>query len=354
MLATSSSLASARNVAAVFRPCCPRLCHPGKGRASYSCFRTYAQADGSPGWSPSYRETETAEEAYQRRLRESQEVEDRVQYVYAEGDFDIALAKAGDKLVVLEVQSDSVCESGIEEAELQWRADQRLQLQRCKDIKHVFQRTARNSPDVMFLSLVADAEESGSLCDRLGIEVLPTVQFWKHGKKIWEAKGFQNMESDLGEGVLFYGDTAGGDVKPSSFVAEINSKTQLEQFVNSQPENMLVVLDVSLTTATPCVHIYPAVLALARSFQGYAAFGRLMGDENEDAWHLMQELQVNEVPAFLFYRNGREVMRHAGASRADLIGKILEVQAAEGIAPPPPPPRASVPRKKPVRRNAWR
>ena len=43
-------------------------------------------------------------------------------------------------------------------------------------------------------------EASSSLCDHLGIDLLPTVQFWRGGVKVWEHKGLQQMEQDLGEG----------------------------------------------------------------------------------------------------------------------------------------------------------
>jgi thioredoxin-like negative regulator of GroEL len=82
------------------------------------------------------------------------------------------------------------------------------------------------------------------------------------------------------------------------------------------------------------VHVFPAVLALARNFVGYAAFARLLGD---DSPQLLAELDIKEVPTFLFYRNGQEVGRHVGSSRGDLIGHILGQQAALGIQPPPPP-----------------
>ena len=43
------------------------------------------------------------------------------------------------------------------------------------------------------------------------------------------------------------------------------------------------------------------------------------------------------MPTILFYRGGKEVARHVGASRGDLMGQILKQQAAHGIKPPPPP-----------------
>jgi hypothetical protein len=56
--------------------------------------------------------------------------------------------------------------------------------------------------------------------------------------------------------------------------------------------------------------------------------------------------QHAQVPTFVFYRSGKEVGRHVGSSRGDLIGQILMQQNALGIAPPPPPVKAGVPRRR--------
>jgi hypothetical protein len=67
-------------------------------------------------------------------------------------EFDKLLREAGQKLVVLEVQSDVVCQTGYaEEAEVQWKADQGVEMTACNNIKHTFVRTARSCPDVVFL-----------------------------------------------------------------------------------------------------------------------------------------------------------------------------------------------------------
>ena len=122
----------------------------------------------------------------------------------------------------------------------------------------------------------------------------------------------------------------------------------------------------SLQSATPCVRIFPATMALAKNFQGYAAFGRLIGDASNESRQLLRDLDIKEVrvscpmttntqklirpsaiarlltvcgcsqvPTFVFYRAAKEVGRHVGSSRGDLIGKILQQQNALGIAPPP-------------------
>jgi len=61
------------------------------------------------------RPNETPEEALQRRLRETEQVLERVQEVATVSDWEEALAAAGDKLVVLEIESDNVCQTGLEE-----------------------------------------------------------------------------------------------------------------------------------------------------------------------------------------------------------------------------------------------
>ena len=64
--------------------------------------------------------------------------------------------------MVLEVESASVCQTGVdEEAELHWKEDKDDALKPCREIKHVFARTARDSPDVTFLALEVGARWLG-------------------------------------------------------------------------------------------------------------------------------------------------------------------------------------------------
>eukprot|EP00884_Botryococcus_braunii_P011284 jgi/Botrbrau1/20156/Bobra.0173s0057.1 len=219
---------------------------------------------------------ETPEQTLERRLRESRRVDERIIPVSSYEEFQDELAQAGHKLVVLEVESTTQCDSGLsEEAELQWKEDREAAMDRCKNVKHVFQRVARDSPDVIFLQLEAETEEGAEACQRLGVQTIPTIQFWRDGAKLWEHRGVLQLDQGLGEGVLFYGDTAADGLKPSDFVKELSSREQLRQYVEGQSDRVLTVLDVSLMSAAGCIHIFPAVLALARNFQGFATFGRL-------------------------------------------------------------------------------
>lgn len=48
----------------------------------------------------------------------------------------------------------------------------------------------------------ADTDEGQAACDRLGVEVLPTLQFWRDGAKLWEHRGVVELDQDLAEGAL--------------------------------------------------------------------------------------------------------------------------------------------------------
>ena len=51
----------------------------------------------------------------------------------------------------------------------------------------------------------ADTDEGQEACDRLGVEVLPTLQFWRDGAKLWEHRGIVELDQDLAEGARAWG-----------------------------------------------------------------------------------------------------------------------------------------------------
>ncbi|KAK9810728.1 hypothetical protein WJX73_003084 [Symbiochloris irregularis] len=291
-------------------------------------------------------EQETDKEAFERRVKESQRVEERVKLIASSQEFHDELEQAGKKLVVLEIDSAQVCQTGLkEEAESHWKVDKADTIGPCQELKHLLQRTARDCPDVQFVHIDADETGGDQACKDLGVDVLPTLQFWREGKKLWEHRGILHLQQDLGEGVLWYGDTAAHGLRASEYVQDLRTRAEFERYIKGTDSKVLTVVDVSLESAAPCIRIFAAVLALARSFKGYANFARLLGDANSEGQEIMQQYNVKEVPCFLFFRDGKEVGRHYGSSRGDLIGQILQQQAALGIQPPPPPVRATRPRK---------
>ena len=119
---------------------------------------------------PSTHEGETVEEAAERRALESEEVEMRVEPVYNMTELRGVFDQAGDKLVVVDIHSDSVCDTGLaEEADYQFKRYQKKIMAPCQSVKHVLMRTARNCPDVTFVSVVGDGDDEGKeVCRELG------------------------------------------------------------------------------------------------------------------------------------------------------------------------------------------
>lgn len=99
--------------------------------------------------------------------------------------------------------------------------------------------------------------------------------------------------------MLYFGDTAANNVRASDYVQEIINRSQLDSWMNDTKGSELHILDVSLTSATPCVHIFPAVLALAKNMVGFASFSRLMADQGSEAQALAKELKVVQVSSAL-------------------------------------------------------
>lgn len=260
--------------------------------------------------------------------------DDNIGYVETYGEVQAELNSAGSRLVVLEVMSPQVCQTGLdEEPELQWESEKRAALQRCSGLMPSLQRIAAECPDVRFLAAEV-CDHKDPLCRELGVTVLPSLLFFRGGRKLFEHKGVLQLEEELGQGVLYWGDTAANNQKASEYVTSLETAADVDEFLAAQPAGHLAVLKVSTTICEPCVAVYPAVLALARSFAGYAAFARLVGDEDDAYGALLGQLGVEEVPTFIFFRDGHEVGRHVGSSKGDLIGKILQVQANAGIAAP--------------------
>ena len=133
--------------------------------------------------------------------------------------------------------------------------------------------------------------------------------------------------------MLYYGGSAAGGLKAGDFITELHSRQDLQTFVDAQDDKVrwcstlcksclkaadnvcrarqmqrahamltvipvaqvLTVIDVSLSDAAGCIRLFPAVLALAKSFKGFAAFARLLGDSNPETRELMKELQIQQA-----------------------------------------------------------
>ncbi|KAL3639010.1 Thioredoxin-like protein cdsp32, chloroplastic [Castilleja foliolosa] len=230
---------------------------------------------------------------------ETSKKDERVQKVHSIEEFDAALRAAKNRLVVVEYAlSDSDDSSKI----YPFMVD-----------------LSRNCADVDFILVMGDeSEETRKLCAREKIEQVPHFSFYKSMEKIHEEDAIE-PDRLVGD-VLYYGDS-------HSAVVQLHSREDVEKLIGEhKADDKLIVLDVGLKHCGPCVKVYPLVLKLSRSMADSAVFARMNGDENESCMQFLRDMNVIEVPTFLFIRDGEIKGRYVGSGKGDLIGEILRYQ----------------------------
>ncbi|GHP07802.1 Cdsp32p protein [Pycnococcus provasolii] len=297
----------------------------------------------------------------ERRTRETARVNERAKTVSSKVEFDAAMTLAEDKLVIVEVYSQDECDVGDPES---WGAAPTFNtsseahdalMEPCARLHSTISRVARECGDVEFVLLDVGDAETKALAAELNVSTIPTVQFWRGGQMIHEAKGAPGAMAAVPEGALYFGDQMAGGADASEYVEAIKSQQDLNDFINRCDlpqegirgvqlqvpcEKQLAVLDVSqLNGCENCMHIYPAVVALAKNTAGAVRWSRLLLDESAEAKSVAQSLNANATPTFVFWVGGREVGRISTADRAVLMQAVLETQQKFGVPLPQPPPR---------------
>uniref|UniRef100_A0A0D9WYR4 Thioredoxin domain-containing protein n=1 Tax=Leersia perrieri TaxID=77586 RepID=A0A0D9WYR4_9ORYZ len=227
--------------------------------------------------------------------------DERVVKVHSAEEFDAALLAAKNRLVVVEfAASHSVNSSRIYPTMVE---------------------LSRTCGDVDFLLVMGDeSDATRSLCAREGIESVPHFSFYKSSEKIHEEEGIG--PDQLAGDVLYYGDH-------HSAVVQLHSRDDVERLLadhrgdGEDGKGKLVVLDVGLKRCGPCVKVYPTVVKLSRSMAETTVFARMNGDENDSCMEFLRDMDVVEVPTFLFIRDGEIVGRYVGSGRGELVGEIL-------------------------------
>ena len=139
----------------------------------------------------------------------------------------------------------------------------------------------------------------------------------------------------------------------ADFVSEITSKADLEDFIQScamaQPpregfstgidvpcDKQLAIVDVGVDKDAPagCLHIFPAVISLARNTAGFTRWARLAIDKNDDTAAIAKQFGVSSVPSFVFIADGKVVDRYSGSDRVELMNHVLRFQEANGVKLP--------------------
>uniref|UniRef100_A0A453PYW1 Thioredoxin domain-containing protein n=1 Tax=Aegilops tauschii subsp. strangulata TaxID=200361 RepID=A0A453PYW1_AEGTS len=184
--------------------------------------------------------------------------DERVVQVHSAEEFDSALQKAKNRLVVVEFAASHSVNS--------------------KRIYPCMVDLSRTCGDVDFLLVMGDeSEATRELCQREGITQVPHFSFYKGTEKVHEEEGI------------------GPD-------------------------------QVGLKHCGPCVKVYPTVVKLSRSMADTAVFARMNGDENDACMQFLKDMEVVEVPTFLFIRDAKIVGRYVGSGKGELIGEILRYQ----------------------------
>ncbi|KAJ8772594.1 hypothetical protein K2173_027771 [Erythroxylum novogranatense] len=227
------------------------------------------------------------------------ESDERVQKIHSIEQFDEALRLAKNKLVVVEFATSRSSNSS--------------------KIYPFMVDLSRTCNDVDFLLVMGDeSEKTKKLCERERIEKVPHFSFYKNMEKIHEEEGI-GPDRLVGD-VLYYGDN-------HSAVVQVHSREDVEKLIGEhKADHKLIVLDVGLKHCGPCVKVYPTVLKLSRQMADTVVFARMNGDENESCMKFLKDMNVIEVPTFLFIRDGEICGRYVGSGKGELVGEILRYQ----------------------------
>lgn len=225
----------------------------------------------------------------------------------------------------------------------------------CRTLSSSLARIAREATDVNFLRVeVLEGGAARDVAKALGVTRYPTYQYYKNGELLWQHVGAgAGAQEALSEGVLYYGGAGAQGLRTTDYVAEVKSKSDLRDFIDScsmaQPaaagfdagidvpcDKQLAIVDIGVDKDAPagCLHIFPAVLSLARNTVGFTRWARIAVDSNEECKAIAKEWGVDSVPAFVFMADGKVVDKYAGADRVELMNRVLRFQSANGVRLP--------------------
>jgi thioredoxin 1 len=84
----------------------------------------------------------------------------------------------------------------------------------------------------------------------------------------------------------------------------------------------LVLIDFSADWCMPCVIMGPIIDELSEKFEGKLKVGKVNVEDNRE---LAAKFQVNSIPNFILFRDGKKVEQFVGAMSADDFEKKLNV-----------------------------
>jgi thioredoxin 1 len=103
----------------------------------------------------------------------------------------------------------------------------------------------------------------------------------------------------------------------SEYVKELKD-AQFAQEVKSS--NVPVMVDFWATWCGPCTMMSPVVEEVAKEYSGKCRFVKLNVEENQST---ASQLGVMNIPTFIFFKGGKEVLRFSGAvPKRELVKKV--------------------------------
>uniref|UniRef100_A0A7S0S886 Thioredoxin domain-containing protein n=1 Tax=Mantoniella antarctica TaxID=81844 RepID=A0A7S0S886_9CHLO len=288
-----------------------------------------------------------------RRWKETERVMERTQEIHTSQELSAAFQLAGDKLVMVAVESDEECT--ISEDYAASTAGTETDLEQCKQLSSSLSRIAREADEVAFLKVeIVGDNDARALAKELGVTTYPTYQYYKRGELLWQHVGAgAGAAQQLAEGVLYYGGQGADGLHVSDYITECTSKSELDDFIQScaAPQSapdgfvgdievpcdkQLAVVDIGMDKNAPagCMNIFPAVLSLARNTMGFTRWARIAVDANAECKDIAKHFNVTQVPAFVFLAGGVVVDTYQGSDRIELMNRVLKFQQANGVVLP--------------------
>ncbi|MCL7026692.1 hypothetical protein MKW94_026605 [Papaver nudicaule] len=223
--------------------------------------------------------------------KEGKSTNERVQQVHSIEEFDVALQTAKNKLVVVSFAATHSRHS--------------------RKIYPLMVDLSRScyGGNVQFVLVMGDeSDETKALCEREEIGKIPHFIFYKSMEKIHEEEGMISPD-ELMRDVLYYGDK-------HSAVIQLQSKKDVNNLIEEhRNDNKLIV--------------YPTVLMLSRQMVDTVVFARMNGDENDSCVQFLEEMDIVEVPTFLFVRDGVLCGRYVGSGKVKFMGELLKHQGVK-------------------------
>ncbi|MEO6685425.1 MAG: thioredoxin domain-containing protein [Dyadobacter sp.] len=137
--------------------------------------------------------------------------------------------------------------------------------------------------------------------------------------KILHEKGFTDVY-DMQGGYLKW-TSSGKLIDAPKDVTASNKGMSSADFKKLTNSGKLVMVDFYAPWCAPCIKMLPTVHKLAEEYKSKATIETIHYDQNKA---LAQELGIDEIPAFLFYKKGKLILRKNGLMEEADFRKLIE------------------------------